>query len=331
MTISKTGVTALAAATLLARGVGNAGAASVFSFGSNTIGFHNWENIFSATGLQKGSTINAPATAAVGDILMGVLNVNSIRSDTTGNPSYEPSAGVDEITGLFAQKVTAIVGTTVYFAPLTAADYASISSANGGFKSSIDGTVVPLPAGWNFADGEEFAFYRQTGSTDFTISGTTMLASANSATDGSLLFSLGFTVDANLTTFSGDTGYFYANVNNPGITSATDLTAHGGFQFLVNNTGSLFVSGAVDNTASPAAQTVLVPLWIRSTIGDNTNVTSTSLVPPWNFISSDPAKATSVPPLGASVPLPAAAWTGLSMLAAMGALAAKRRRNSARS
>jgi len=321
MKISRTSLVALTAATMLAGAAATAHAASVFGPGSNTITFHNWENIFSgSTGLQVSSAIGAPAQAAVGDILAGILTVNSIYSDQLGSYSYLPTAGSNEITGVFAQKVTAIVGTTVYFAPLTAADYSAIGSK---FTSSIDGTNFSLPSGWNFSGGEEFAFYQQTGSTDFTTSGTTMAASEATAVNGNLLFSLGYSVDANVTTFSGDTGYFYATVNNTTGT-ATDLTAHGGLQFLTNNTGSTFIAGAVDNTASAAAQAVSVPLWIRSSISDNTNVNSTALVAPWNFISSDPAKATTL------VPVPAAAWTGLSMLGAMGGLAAMRRRKAAK-
>lgn len=318
MKFSTTTLAALAAATLVAGAAGSANAASVFGPGSNTITFHNWENIFNgSTGVQKSSAIGAPAQAAVGDILAGILTVNSIYSDQLGTYSFLPSAG-NQITGVFAQKVTAIVGTTVYFAPVTAPDYAAIGSK---FTSSIDGTSFSLPAGWSFGSGEEFAFYNNSAS--IVTSGTTLAASEATAVGSSLLFSLGYSVDANPTTFSGDTGYFYASVNNTTGT-ATDLTAHGGLQFITNNTGSVFIAGAVDNTAIPAAQAVSVPLWIRSSISDNTNVTSTALVAPWNFISSDPAKATTL------VPVPASVWTGLSMLGVMGGFAALRRRKAAK-
>ena len=89
-------------------------AASIFGAGLNNMIYHNYENVFDSNGNQIASTVASPATLAVGDTIVGVLRIDQIQH-SDGSADWSNINGVDEITGIFAQKITAIIGTTVYF------------------------------------------------------------------------------------------------------------------------------------------------------------------------------------------------------------------------
>jgi hypothetical protein len=315
MKISRTTLAALAAATMLAGAAGAAQAASIFGNGINNIIYHNYENVFDSNGNQKLSTVAAPAGITVGDTIVGVLRFDGV---TYSGGSYTPST-TNEVTGIFAQKVVAITGAVggvavpgsiVYYGAATRTTFANGADT---FSTGLVGN-------------EMFKLWNQTGAADFNAgipTATTMATSVATATNGSLIMSLGFANTGAQDSFVGDLGYFYSTValdasSHPQITSFAGLNiinnAAGVNVTKIDDPGESFANGGVFN----------VDLWLKSGVGlDFVTGDQTQLNKPWDYISSDPAQ------ISVFVPLPAAAWTGLTMLAAMGGIAALRRRKTA--
>jgi len=328
MKISRTSMAALVAATMFVGAAGTAKADSLFSVGSEAIHYINYENIFTPTGTERPSNVlvsnpagpgnttltgSAASVVGVGDIVIGVLQVTAANVIGGANITLPTP-----ITGVFALQVSGFsVGPTgdtiINYAPLT---------TNPGTLTGTDGSTFTLPAAWNYGAKQEFAFYKNTLSNAGTSNGLTLANSyATFVPAGPAYFTLGAQVTGN-----GDqAGYIYADVTNPGPTSPT-LSSYAGLNFIINP-GAVF--SPVSNSGAPIDATVQTDMTVNNSVSiNNVPLTDASvngsdgLITPWDFQSVDPAKVQVI----SLVPVPAAAWTGLSMLAAMGGIAALRRR-----
>ena len=283
--------------------VGSANAASVFGTGITSMLYRNYESVFDSTGSQ----IVPVGPLAVGDTIVGILQIDSITP--LQGPTYSASA-TDEVTAIYAQRVVAIVGSTAYF------DKATLTTFRNGADSFSTGLT----------GNEMFAFYHQTGAADFNAgipAATTLANSVSTATNGSLLLTLGYATDANPTTFAGDTGYFYSNlsVDNNGY---PQFAAFGGLNVLQNPAGIVLGLGKIDDPAETFSTAAAaggngsgifrVDMWLRSSGSlDLVAGNPTAFNAPWGFISTDSAEIDI-----RAVPLPPAACAGLIMLGAMG-------------
>lgn len=339
MKISRVSMAALAVATILAAGSGIAKAASVFGPGGpegtqtnvNEITYHNYESVFNSSGVEL-----SPSTPlSSGDYIVGVLQINNIAPPSAGTPTF--TNGTSEITGVFVQKVTINASGLPNAANSDPNQYTILlgTSDRNTFTDNLGNTIT---TNVNTASGAMFNFYLDT-TPDFVATGVSMQASVNSAMDvGGVTgttpyFSLGLAAQPGIG--EPNTGYFYSTTDNVSNPQTLALNGYGGLNFLTNNTGvtfkTVFDTTAIDSIGlgqgSPNTGTGSAPpvgFIIDSNISFNKANTFPSLNnSPWGFISSDPADVSVL------VPVPAAAWTGMSMLAGLGCIAAIRRRKLA--
>jgi len=318
MKISRVSLAALAAATMLAGAVGSAKASSLFGAGGNItpnqtnvnqILYHNYENVFDSNGFRVSNT----TPVIPGDYIVGILNIDQISPPgTTVGATFGTSgspAGVGEVTGIFAQQVLATSTPTVLQLG---------TAGRSTFFDTLNGPTTTINTG--LASNEMFGFYQDNGgaggtpTNPFAATGTgvTLASSVASATNGNLLFTLGLA--PNPAQGDPNTGYFYSNVNNPNPQSLA-INGFGGLNFVQNLTGNTF------NTIFDTSATTPTPVGfiLESSITPNNTTPS-----PWDFASHDPAD------VSVFVPVPAAAWTGMMMLGALGGMAAIRRRKLAK-
>jgi hypothetical protein len=341
----KTIMAAVAAATVIVTGAAStAKAASLFGVtGGENITYHNWEDIFNSNGTQVTSSVtvnpggssvggSAATVTSVGQVVVGVLQLNTATATGGGNLTVPTT-----VTGIFALQVSAIVlpgqalpanlGGGTYTGTTPLINYAPLASNPGTFTGG-DGSTFTLPSTWNYAEGQEFAFYIDGASNAASPSGLTLAQSiATFVPGGTPYFSLG-----TATTGNGDqTGYFYSVVQSGSTAAQPLINGYAGLNFIIGP-GPIF--SPVVNTGIPLDSTVLTDISINNAVASNVPVLPSSgypvgsdgLIAPWDFISRDPAQVN----IAALVPVPAAVWSGLSMLAGLGGIAALRRRKAAR-
>jgi hypothetical protein len=225
----------------------------------------------------------------VGDVLRGVVTFNQLFNSQVGpgGALLGGSSGNDELTGLFEIRVA--------------------SKTPSGTPGIFNYTFEPLTSSGVMAR-------MWTGAPNIQLDLTTQATSEATATDGSLWWELGFTGAVSGNTRLAAAGQGWA-ATGPDTLAALNAGSQVGFSnFGVSRTSSSGIAGGLP----------LIPL--DSFFGTGAEIVGTSttrgtvgLPPtPWQ-LSSDTTIQFNV------IPLPQAAWTGISMLVALGAIGAARR------
>lgn len=247
-----------------------ASAAVLVADADNTAFFFNFENLFDSTGTLK-SPLAAPA---VGDYLVGILNVQNVNANSNTH-FFQGPAG--QLTGIFAQEISAIgadgFGPHFTFKNPTLSTFCEPGAVNC-FSTGL-------------AAGEMFGFYLQEPATTlFNSNGPTMASDVADVVDGTAYFTLGLV--------SG-TNYAYSHPGQ-GI-------AFGGLDFVANNTGFTF-GYLVDPNEVFNGDGITGPSQMVFTSEFETNPPFSTGGSPWAFASNDPA---TLHPLGV-IPEPSSIW-----------------------
>lgn len=280
--------TMLAACCLFMGGVSSQADATLLKIGSNDLFFNNFENLFDSRGNWVDSVNNASRGVQIGDVFMGIINVQNI--DQAGTTHFYSSA-TDQLTGIFAQKVVGITPETINIGTGTIEgvhlDFAPTSITT--FQKNNE----TINIGNLLAAGEMLALYSQSGSgtTPFESNGS-MSDDISKATDGTKWATFGLTPTGNM-----GTGYFYSHIT----AQQTPISNFAGEAFaalnlLYNNTGFSAFGGVNDpNENEKGGTSLLTQLYMTSELEwnpDNQKITNPS---PWIFRSNDPANIQPVP------------------------------------
>lgn len=243
----------------------------------NEIFFNNFENVFDASGNFK--ELSAPL--AVGDHLVGIINIQNIDADGI---TLFFSSGTEQLTGFFAQKVAAIVYPDtllglndpskpphIVFEPPTVTQFCKGSDC---IQSPLTGNEV-------------MRLYHDTGATTFKSSGPTMASDVATAIDGTLWLSL-----TNVAT-GGDAGYFYSHVDGFALSENQEDRAYAALNAVVNNTGFQFnlindVNEIEAGDSPPGTPLLFNDIVMTSELERNPNLPPTG-TSPWEIRSNDPA------------------------------------------
>lgn len=256
--------------------------------GTNKIFYNNYETVFryddSIQGYKEIDQTAGPADIAIGDIFVGIINIQEIT--TLGNVTVWDNPGGDQLTGIFAQQVTNIVGTPagaiVDVAPTSVNSFTTL--ANQTFNTGL-------------AANEMFAIYEDVGgSTPFN----TTLSIANgiaAATDGTSWLTLG---DADspvipYSTFNAIGEEYTWSTVTPFGTPFIDFA---GEQFL--GLSVITYNGDIANLGSPALNDPTetrfdtdVQFYANSELTINPDFLTGDSA--WVFESNDPARVNAVP------------------------------------
>lgn len=262
---------------------GVASAALFVSDATNELFFNNFENVYDANGNYK-----APgSTLQVGDHLVGIFNVQNIDSDGSTHWFSSPS---EQLTGIFAQRITAIVEpdsfdpaqTSFPHFTLGAATETTFTRGGDSFDTGLSGNEI-------------FAFYYQTGAgtTVFQSNGT-LLDDVTRATDGTKLFTLGYsdggTPANDDASAADDTGYAYSHPSIQAVLSNLTGEAFFGLDTITNLTGFSFgvLNDANENELGPVISVAGNQFVGTSEFEVNNNGQLGNGNSPWDFASNDP-------------------------------------------
>jgi hypothetical protein len=293
---SRLGICLLATTLLIAR-LESRVAASVLESGDNEIFFNDFENLYSSTGVFKplGSAV------VVGDHFMGIINVQNVEN--AGSTIFFASP-TDQLTGIFAQRVEAIVGgplppgdpfsgqTTFPHIVLGPPTITLFTGPGGGDVVSTVGLLVGT---------EMISLWRQSGvgTTPFESNGTTADDVAK-ATDGAKFLSYSYADpmgdgSASPATADDDTGYWYSHaagiVPGSGFVGETFL----GLNLVFNGSG--FTFGKI-NDVNETEVGDLPPGKLNDVVGTGEieiNPGFLAGTSPWAFRSNDPVTVQVVP------------------------------------
>lgn len=292
-------------------------AAPLFLAGDNQIFFNNFENLFDSTGAFKplGSTV------VVGDHFMGIFNVQNI--DNNGLTHYF-SGPTEQISGIFAQRVEAVVGPPDAF------------PAGGPFQVTFPHIVLGAPTITSFFIGadvvstvgllagiEQIAFFQQSGvgTTVFESNGS-MLDDVTKATDGgNKILSYAYSPGADLTygdspaTAADDTGYWYSHAPTLTPVSGDVGSTKLGLDLVVNTTGFTF------NKLNDINESEVGFGKLNDVVGTGEIEVNSSPTSPWKFASNDPLTVN----IDATVPEPSSLVV-FGLLAGISAAVQSRRR-----
>lgn len=214
--------------------------ASVLTYGTNKIFYNNYETVFRADDngdYYEIDQTSGPVDIAVGDIFVGIINVQDI-TDVDNQIIWDNPDG-DQITGIFAQEITALnsggSGIIVDLAPTSETTFTTL--AGDTFTTGL-------------ASNEMFELYYDAGgSTSFTTGGSIVDGIA-AATDGTSWMVLG---DDDTTVVEGTT------FNTAGEEYAwTDATPFG--TPFVNFNGDAYLGLSVLEFESTISDLIGVPL-----------------------------------------------------------------------
>lgn len=275
----------------------------------NEIFFNNFEFLTDADGNYK-----APgATIEVGDHLFGIINAQNIDAD--GNTIWF-SGAQDQLTGVFAQRIEAVVFPDTYdpantlphvtFGNPTATVFTH-AGADGVLGTADDQSATTVGI---LGANEMFAFYAESGAgtTTFQSNGT-VLDDVQRATDGSLWLSVG--ADPGLDGIYGtadDPTYSYSHPSLGAPLNNFTGEAWGALEAVVNNTGYA-LNSVNDTSETEMGGDVLnsVPGFLGFTGNDlvfsselegNPSAFFNGGTSPWDYRSNDPATVNPVPEPG---------------------------------
>jgi len=246
----------------------------------NELYYNNFELVFDSQGNQV--DLSTPAGVArgiqVGDYFMGILNIQNV--DAGGATHWTQDLGVDQLSGLFVQKVTQVFSPVD---PNTGLLNAHIDMTNTDRLTFtlLDSSSVDLTG--KIAIGEMFAIYGDSGAgmTNFETNGTVQDDIAK-ATDGNLFMSLGIVKG---------TDYFYSHTELQVPLANFDGRAFGGLSVIQNNTGFgilVPIDDMDENEIGTMAEVIM-----SSELEQNDNFVRG--LSPWQLASNDPAALYPVP------------------------------------
>lgn len=194
----------------------NSASAYVLGYGDNTMYFANHEALFrwDSTALngqgayveQDFSDLKDPGIQ-IGDIFVGIIMLDHVTNQ--GATIWDFDAGSDEVTGIFAQKVTS------FYTPGND-PYSIQNSAHLGLSAVNDATATFLTLNNDvFTTGlsgdEMLALYLDQVATPYEYNGT-IVQDISNATDGTKWVSFGYNLGADgLIETADDTGYAYSH------------------------------------------------------------------------------------------------------------------------
>ncbi|MDX9962626.1 PEP-CTERM sorting domain-containing protein [Desulfobacter postgatei] len=233
-------------------------------------GVYETELQYESDGLSSNPFIQA------GDVFVGIASVQNINVLSI-SPIWSMDIGNDELTGVFAQKITSID-------PLTSGFRVNLGAVDTGSTFIIDGS--PYDLGLDFAAGEVIKFYTDDGESPFKvgdIAGTWTITDAlDSATDGDFFFSVGME-DAD--------DYAYTDVavsQGAPLDAAFQAETYMGLS-MINSVFTLQSDDAV-NDPGEDIKNADVDFWANSEIKMNPGFMDTANnISPFPFFSNDPA------------------------------------------
>ena len=270
---------------------------------NNSIFYLNFENAYNSDGQLVdllGQGFND------GDHLVGIMDIQNITA--LGTDSWNKSTNpVDQITGIFVQKVVNTYATDPIDGNQTAFDHILLGAPDATFLTNFDavnGTNIS-----SMLSGDEmFALYRDIGGTAFT-SGGTVASGIAAATDGTKFMTLGYSDNGTAPAFGDldvadlldDDGYFYSHaaLSNPLINLTGE--AFGGLQVIDNGIAGDFVGDVNDvneNEMDLLLGGILNDIVMTSEFEANQEsflVDPVNGFSPWAFASNDPARLHPVP------------------------------------
>lgn len=274
--------------------IAQASALPSLSFGDNLLEFRNKETVFNQDGTEKNFSIDpGNYEFEVGDILVGVIDLQTITNIAGGDPTFE-SSSAQRISGVFAQEVAYIdaVNDMIF---LKAASRSSFTDLNGNtFDTGL-------------AAGEMIALYDRTINTDFYIGSGTVSGDVNTSKDGEKWLTFGYDTGANLGSGGGvadgdEDGYAYSQgVFGLGVDPQNlDLQFWGGLNVMYSASSGYVFPGSNDPTEILSlgwfGYDIITDAYLTSHIyGDNAWVNGQYDVTPWVFSSDDPAHINVVP------------------------------------
>jgi hypothetical protein len=258
----------------------------------NEIFYRNFENVFD----ENGNYVEAGSRELqAGDHLMGIINVQHIN---VGGETTWFQSTTDQITGIFAQRVEAVVDPDTYDTTGNQTLPHIVLGPPTITQFCKDGDCVDTSG--LLAPGEMFALYRQTGAgtTPFEYDGT-MADDVAKATDGDLWLTLTYSAEGDgFFGTSDDNGYFYSHTafGVPLVNFTGE--AWGGLNAVVNNTG--YALAGVNDPNELEMDTLICGF--NGCLANNIHLSSelegnpgSPLIPgggdfsPWDIRSNDPA------------------------------------------
>ena len=245
-----------------------------FSYGNNELYYTNREAVFRNDGQGNFTELDysgAPPALQVGDIFVGILNVQNIDNSITGTTHWFNSA-TDQLSGIFAQEITSIGANPNPADPLSVRIDLGVASANT-FKTLAGDTFT------TGLTGSEVLKMYYDDSTIFESNGS-IVQDISVATDGNEWISLGMALT---------TDYGFTNISPQG-TALDDFIGKSWLGLSVLN----FVSPSTifPNIIDPEVG-VPVQFYANSELEGNDKYQSG--LSPWPFESNDPAYANAIP------------------------------------
>lgn len=278
--------------------------AAVFVSGDNEVFFRNYETAFAGTAGDRlvvtgfntdgtpiyttvaygvGDRLTPGTLLTTGDTFVGIIDVQNISHE--GEPNHFDSSSTNQLTGVFAQQITAIDYPDPYDAAQTTFPHITLG-ASSMTSFTFGAQTLNIAPYLDVANGEMFAFYLQqgAGTTQFESNGT-LQDDVNKATDGDLYFTLG-----------DDGGFAYSHAALGTTVSNFTGESWAALNLIVNNTGWLFVDINDPNELELGDNPlILTAAYLSSELEGNPNGTLFGKTSPWDYRSEDPAHVHPVP------------------------------------
>jgi hypothetical protein len=262
-----------------------ASAVSLVAGDDNVMFFNNFENIYDANGNYVAPD---PARGVlVGDHFFGIINIQNI--DVGGITNWF-SGPQDQLTGFFAQRVTAIYGpfadpydalNTQFHLALGAPTITSFTGPDGTTANIAPYVSSPAEMLWLFNQSGA-------GTTPFESNGT-VLDDFNKVKDGSSWLTAGMPLGT-------EYWYSHASIGAPLVNFTGETWA--GIDVIVNNTGYLFGGINDPNENELGGILLLTDIHLSGEIEGNPARIANPASSPWDFRSNDPAHINPIPEPG---------------------------------
>lgn len=251
----------------------------------NVLFYRNFENVFDANGQYKEPDPTA-FQIEPGDHFAGIINLQHIN---VGGVTTWFQSPTDQITGIFAARVEAIVEPDTYD-PIGSQTLPHLvlgpPTVNMFCKGSdCFSTAVLEP-------GEIFALFRDLGATLFEYNGD-MYDDVLKATDGELWLTLGYSAGGdNAYGTADDDGYLYSHVAFGAPLANFTGESWAGLNAIRNNTGYVF--GGINDPSEYEIGDLLIPgllndVYLSNELEGNPGSVILGGSQPWDIASNDPA------------------------------------------